>query len=576
MLWRNRPMKRGMTRAVALVAVSGLLVAAAADRTWELRGEFISLKPGNSAVAIFQLPDKSRIEVPLTALSEGDRAAIRAALEGGGAVAGEEIVMARGPLGKSIALAVPAVIKAVETDAIWCRDAADAVLVYELYLAGDTLSAAERSAATARLAEWKKLAAEKRVRQGLEWVTPAEQTEARRKAEDMLQHALQLLKLGNNKLAEAELEKASRQSPEDGRAEFILGLAFALSGGTAKAIEHFVDASRRDPEDPWAITNLATCEFVLGRYGGLANRFREILDVVPDAQIVADNLGVAIVNGSVAKAKMPDRIVGELNDLYRQVVQQLKLKAVETAAGSKLAYVTAYGKACSAGPAAALPALLEPPRDWVVGGRVASGVVVAEGHVLTNRRVLAEMGEVWIEDPSNPGRRLPATEVASLEEPPVTLLRCEGLSAGPVPLAATMPAVGGEVLAALRPSGPLTGGKAEFARGKIIAAARDDLGGQFVHSAAIARGAGGGPIADATGRVVGFVAAAPRAEASGNARGLGIPVERIWPLLKEQLADLQPSPAAESPVAWEAVEGRIVPATVRVVTVEKRVKPKTE
>jgi S1-C subfamily serine protease len=552
------------------------LLALAADRAWEFQGEFVSLKPGNPAAAIFQLPDSTRIEMPLAALSEDARAAIRSLMESRGTVGATDVVTARGPLGRSVTLAVPPVIKAVETDAIWCRAAADAVLVYELYLAGDALSAAERSAATARLAEWKKLAGENRVRQGLEWVTPAEQAEARRKADDMLQHAVQLLKLGNNKLAEAELEKASRQSPEEGRAEFILGLAFALSGGTSKAIEHFVDASRRDPEDPWAIANLATCEFVSGRYGGLASRFRGILDVVPDAQLVADNLGIAIVNGSAAKAKMPDRILGELNDLYRQVVQELKLKAVESAVGGKLAYVTPYGKACSSGPAAALPAILEPPRDWVVAGRASSGVVVAEGRVLTNRQVLADMGEVWIEDPSNPGRRLPATEVASLEEPPVTLLRCEGLSAGPVPLADTMPAAGGEVLAALRPGGPLTGGKVEVARGKIISAARDDLGDQFVHSAAVARGAGGGPIVDATGRVVGLVAAAPRAEASGNTRSLGVPVERIWPLLKEQLADLQPAPAAESPVAWEVVESRIVPATVRVLTVEKRVKPKAE
>ncbi len=223
------------------------LLAAAADRAWEFQGEFVSLKTGNAAVAVFQLPDNTRIEVPLAALSEDARAAIRAVVESRGTDGASDVVTARGPLGRSVTLAVPPVIKAVETDAIWCPAAADAVLVYELYLAGDTLSAAERSAATARLAEWKKLAGESRVRQGLEWVTPAQQAEARRKADDMLQHAVQLLKLGNNKLAEAELEKASRQSPEDGRAEFILGMAFALSGGTPKAIEHFVDASRRDP-----------------------------------------------------------------------------------------------------------------------------------------------------------------------------------------------------------------------------------------------------------------------------------------------------------------------------------------
>lgn len=566
---------RGISGVVALWLVSLVILARAEDRTWELRGEFVAIKAGNAAVAIFQLPDKTRIELPLAALSEGDRAAIRMELESRGTAAGTESVTARGPLGRSVTLAVPTVIKAVETDAIWCREAAEAVLAYELYLAGDTLSAAERSAASNRLAEWRKLADQGRVRQGTDWITPVEQAEARRRAEEMLQHAVQLLKLGNTKLAEAELEKASRQDPEDGRAEFILGLAFALGGGTVKAIEHFTNASRRDPEDPWPVANLATCEFVSGRYGGLAGRFREVLDAVPEAQVIADNLGIAIVNGGAAKPKMPERILGELNNLYRQAVQELKLKAVENAVGGKLAYVTPYGKACSAGPLATLPALLEPPRDWVVGGRAASGVVVAEGRVLTNRRVLADMGDVWIEDPSNPGRRLPATEVASLEEPPVTLLRCEGLAVKPLPLAEKMPAAGGEIMAALRSGGPLTGGKAEVVRGAVVTGPRADLGGRFVHSAAVSRGAGGGPIVDASGRVVAIVAATPRAEASGNSRSLGLPIEQIWPLLKEQLAELQPA-AAEPPAAWDVVEGRTVPATVRVLTVEKRVKPKAE
>lgn len=564
------------------IAILGLaillchLVAAAADRAWEFQGEFVSLKPGNATVAIFQLPDKSRIEVPVAALSERDREAIREAVESTGPATAEEAVTARGPLGKSVTLNVPVAIKAVETDAVWCRDAADAVLVYELYLAGDSLSAAERTAAEARLAQWRKLAAEKRVRQGAEWVTAEARVEARRMVDEMLQHALQLLKLGNTKLAENELEKASRIDPEDGRAEFILGLAYALSGSLPKAIEHFTDASRRDPEDPWVSSNLAVCEFVAGRYGGLASRFREILDGLPDAQLVADNLGIAIVNGGAAKPKMPDRILGDLNDLYRHVVQMLKLKAVENVGGRKLAFVTPFGKACSAGPANSLPAILEPPREWVVGSRAASGVVVAPGRVLTTRQVLGEMGEVWIEDPATPGRRLPAIEVASLEDPPVTLLRCDDLQTTPLPVADAMPTAGGEVTALIRASGPLSGGKAEMARGKVVVPARQETGGRCIHSATVSRGPGGGPIVDATGRLVGLVAPAPRAEASGNTRGLGIPVERIWPLLKEQITELQPAKAADPAPQQEAVEAQAGPATVRVLTVEKRVKPKVE
>jgi tetratricopeptide (TPR) repeat protein len=561
---------------VAVGLVAGSFSVLAADRAWEFQGDFVSLKPGNPAVAIFLLPDKTRIEVPLAALSEAGRNAIRAAAQTPPPVPSDEVVTVRGPLGKSVTLAAPAVIKAVETDAIWCRDAADAVLVYELYLAGDNLSAAERSAAEARLTEWRKRAAEHRVRQGTEWVTADSQAEVRRVGEEMLAHALQLLKLGNVKLAEAELEKASRHDPEDGRAEFILGLAYALGGNAPKGIEHFLDAARRDPEDPWVLGNLAACEFVAGRYGGLAARFREVLDVVPDAQPVADNLGIVIANGGSLKPKMPERVLADLNDLYKQVVQSLKLPAVEGLGGRTVSLVTPYGKACLPGPATSLPAVLEPPVEWVAGGRAASGVVIAPGRILTTRQVLTDTGEVFVEDPSTPGRRLLATELASLEDPPVTLLQCDTLIPAPLPVAAATPAAGGEIVAVIRTGGPLAGGKPQVARGTIVSTPPQGLGGRFVHSAVVSRGAGGGPIVDATGRLVGIIAPTPRAEASGNTRGLGIPVERIWPLLKEQIADLQAAKPAEPAPAPEAIESQVAPATVRVVSVEKRFKPKAD
>jgi hypothetical protein len=53
-------------------------------------------------------------------------------------------------------------------------------------------------------------------------------------------------------------------------------------------------------------------------------------------------------------------------------------------------------------------------------------------------------------------------------------------------------------------------------------------------------------------------------------------VEAIWPLLNEQIADLQPSGSVDPALGWDATEGRIAASTVRVMFVEKRVKPKPE
>jgi len=180
---------------------------------------------------------------------------------------------------------------------------------------------------------------------------------------------------------------------------------------------------------------------------------------------------------------------------------------------------------------------------------------------------------VWVEDPATPGRRLAATEVASLDDPEVTLLKCEALTSPPVPLGEKMAAVAGEVLAANKVGGSLSGEPTEVRRGTVVAAPRSDLGNAFVHSAAVSRGLGGGPIVDATGRLVGLVAATPRTDATGNACGLGIPIEAIWPLLTEQLAELAPAEADGPPPGWEAVEARLAPATVRVIAVEKRAQP---
>jgi S1-C subfamily serine protease len=570
-----------MHRFIRLVAAVVLLAWGhagwAADGTWALRADFVGIKPGNPAVAIFQLPDKTRIELPLAALSEGDREAIRRAVEAKPEPATSGALTVRGPLGRSVTLAVPEVLKAVETDAFWCATAADAVVVYQLFLAGDALSAAERAAAEKRLVEWQKLAAEKRVRQGDAWVTPEQRAAVCREVEFAIRKALQTLKLGNTKLFEEELEKASRLDPEDGRAEFILGLGWAMSpGGAPKAIEHFGDAARRAPEDPWVFTNLAACEFVAGRFGSLPARYRQALERATDGRLVTANLGAMLAAVSASRSKMPERTLRELNDLYNRVTQATGVKPGEGAAGGGIAYASPYGAGLSQVPVSGLPALLEPPEQWVAGGRFASGVVVAPGHVLTSRRVLADLGEVWVEDPATPGRRLEATEVASLEDPEVTLLKCDGLVAAPLPLGEKLPAVAAELAAANKTGGVLLGESAEVRRGTVVAAARADLRGAFVHSGKLTRGLGGGPIADATGRVVGLVAPTPRTDATGNGRGLGIPIEAIWPLLKEQLADLAPAEAAASPLAWETIEARLAPATVRVVGVEKRVRPKAE
>jgi len=573
MQWKSvRPWRLFAMQVLAWICTG--FCAPAAEQAWEVRGEFVGFKAGSDSVVVLQLPDKTRIEVPLAALSEAGRASIEAASTKPAAAEGEPVVV-RGPLGKSVTLAVPPILKAVETDAIWCRDAAEAVLVYELFLAGDSVPADTRAAAGKRVEHWRRLAAEKRQRQGSDWITPRQQSQIRREAEEQIQQGVQFLKLGNVKLAEAAFQKASRLDVEDGQADFILGLAFALSGADAgKPLDHFGDAVRRAPSDPWAVHNLAICEFAAGRYGSLVDRFRRVFSVVPQSQLAADNLGLLIANASQMRPKVPDRVVSELNTLYRAVVKDLNLKPLDGGAGRQPILLAMSGSGCMPGPIAGLPPLLEPPDDRIVGGRFASGIVVAPGMILTSRPIADGGGEMWVEDPAQPGRLQPAVEMASLDGPQVSMVRCAGMTAAALPLAERMPDAGSEVAALQRSGGAFGGAGVEARRGRIMPRAEGGGGDRFVHSAAVARGCGGGPIVDAHGRVVGIVAPAPGAEASGNSRGLGVPIDQLWPLLKEQIPDLEPATAEPSAGTWEEVERQAAAATVRVIMVERRIKVK--
>jgi hypothetical protein len=59
-----------------------------------------------------------------------------------------------------------------------------------------------------------------------------------------------------------------------------------------------------------------------------------------------------------------------------------------------------------------------------------------------------------------------------------------------------------------------------------------------------------------------------------NTRGRGIPIELIWLLLKEHAGDVQPSEASGGGEAKEVVAAWVAEATVRVIALDKRTKPK--
>jgi Flp pilus assembly protein TadD len=537
---------------LASLVVLAASMPAAAEQTWEVRGELVAIESGASEVAVLRLPDGRQVRVPLESLSESSRAAARQV----GAKQAADAALASAspePRDGSGGGTIPEFIRDVEADALRCRTAADAAAVYRLFLADPDRPKEATSAATDRLRHWTALAEQGMVRLGGRQVAPEEARTAAREADKEVEHAIELMRLGNAELAEEELKKAGRIDPETGRAAFVVGLSYALlPRNAAKAYEHFADAARRDPADPAVLNNLAVTGILTRRYAAAVDHLRAALASAGDPRPIADNVAWAIKHAAAAKNdprhRMPVKTVNDLNELYRVVTQDMKLNPPETITAPHL--LSPDGTPCTAASLGELARVVAV--GWPAPKKTRClGFVIAPGRVICPRQavVLASgsvAGAVEIELALDRPRRFPAKVVAAPEESGVAILECATLDVPPLPVAETWPsdpaieAIGGSV-------GSWLGGELLVVRGTaappetVVDDAADR--GLFVHSAVLPRGLGGGPIMDAGGRVVGMVAPTPPTEASGNAGGFGLPLAAI----RRALADHLPQDAGHQP-----------------------------
>jgi len=545
---------------LASFVVLAASLSPAAEQVWEVRGELIAIEPGTSDVAVLRLPDGRQVRVPLEALSDGSRAAARGEGVGKAADSASVASPSREPRDVAGAAKIPDVIRDVEADASRCRTAAEAADVYRLFLAGPARSADVTRAATDRLRHWTALAGRGMVRLGGRQVPPDEARAAARDADKEVEHAIELMRLGNAEFAEEALKKAGRIDPENGRAAFVIGLSYALLPRNAgKASEHFAEAARRHPNDAAVLNNLAVAELLARRHVPVVDHLRSALASAGDPRPVADNVAWAIKFAAAAKNdprhRMPAKTVNDLNELYRVVTQDMKLKPLETIAAPHL--LGPDGTPCTAASLGELAGVVSVGWPAPVKTRCL-GFVIAPGRVVCPRQavVLASgsvAGDVEIELALDRTRRFPAKVVAAPEESGVAILECATLEVPPLPVAETWPsdpaveAIGGSVCSWL-------GGELLMVKGMAAAPAVADASdrGLFVHTAVLPRGLGGGPIMDTEGRVVGMVAPTPPTEASGNAGGFGLSLVAI----RRALADHLPQDAGDQPPPDAVTAGR--------------------
>lgn len=569
-MWRRERVGYAVTAVVMPFAIAAWLVSAradlrAAEQEWRLRGEFVALAPGRPGVAIIKLADGTRLEVPVAAISEADRRRVQ---ESAAKPAGSAEDASREKLDAGADGGLPAAVKEVEELAASCRTAQDAVHVYRLFVAGGGLSEDETSAARQRLKHWRGLAAEGRVRGGEKWLTPAEAGSAAAEAKGLIAQAAEVLRLGNGKLAIEELQKAMRVDPVSGRAAFLLG---SLAADPDKAIEFYGEAVERDPANGFALNNLAVCELLTRKSALAATHFRQAARCVPDAQVIADNVGLVVANANKSpRWKMADKAAADFAALYRSLTQESGLKAVDSAVGG-LQIFGSDGTPRSIADKPATPEelaamLAAPGRSFGIDEDVL-GVVIAPGRVLAPVKDGSATISVGAPGAST---MIPAKDVQHLKGTGFAIITVENLARDPLTVSPGEPAIGSELLVGSGIAGTSLSVTLAPAAGKVVSnAVKGVAKDAFVYTIEGMPTRGGGAILDRSGGLVGIVLATPDAATSAwsqtPSRGLGVPVAALLPSLEQQ--GISPSPPGKSAGLPAAeLENRLEAATVVVST----------
>ena len=445
------------------------------------------------------------------------------------------------------------------------NEATVALEIYERFVARHTLTSKQEKQFTPRLEKWKKLAGQKLVRWGTQWVTPESAKLKKAEADELITQSFELLRQQNFKEVAKLLERASKIDANGIRADFILGL---LNSGVAAnhpptADEHFRKVLARSPRHISALNNLALTEIKLGKFPAALIHFTQASEAAPQTLEINQNIGRLIKEVTAKKLIVPASVLPQFSKLYARLTDSGKAQPSDPSIG--WLYMPLY---LSENERKDTPTEdVGIAENWIlIGG--GSGFVVHPGYVLTNRHVVRndEFGVsdgLRIMDPADQTnkRELPATVVAISADHDIALVKCDAIKSPAIPLSIAAPRRGTEILALGYPRFDLIGRGLKATRGIITALPEDANEGMLLFDAEVNGGNSGGPVLDKTGAAIGVATAKYNAAIVGNYSG-GVPVAKVIPFVKTILPNFVSEPIPSVEKEWPDIDAQVAPSTV--------------
>ncbi|HTQ39173.1 MAG TPA: trypsin-like peptidase domain-containing protein [Pirellulales bacterium] len=492
----------------------------------------------------------------------------------------------------------PAMVAAlVDHEAQRCRSAKDALLIYKLFLADKTVPDEVKVRARTEASLLDDPAAKDCVRLGTKWVSREEAQTAQAQAETLVQQSIDLLTANNAKIAKETLEKASHADPNSVRADFMLGIMYALVGRNyLEARSHFMECVRREPQNVCTLNNLALVEIMLNEHESALGRLRDAIKIDPSTPELAHNIRKVLAESGSKNLTLSASVESSFSELYGELA---KSSATEESNSHGWLYMPPFvaridslddqdpkdnqqDKPPKSEPEAPkdsrkhgakpgqpiVPKRTPGPGNSVIlaGG---TGFVVYPHYILTNRHVIEGSTSIFLSDPSDPTgkKQRRASIVAQSRNPDLAILRCDELDAPAVGINPHLPGRGTDVMVLGFPEFFDIGTGLKTTRGSIVGLPSDDTEGMCLYDAITNHGNSGGPICDRTGRVVAVVRVIFNLKEMLNG---GIPSEQVVPFLGAHIPGFQPTESGGSVLDWPDVDALVSKSTVLILCKAER------
>lgn len=447
------------------------------------------------------------------------------------------------------------------------RSASEVLRLYKMFLQDKNITKVDRKAAEKQLPTWEDRANKKMVRIGLRWLTPEEAKDQKLQARQLVAEAGRLIEVKQFGAAVSKLRKASKIDEESLRADFLLGLGYALIDCDAKkANRHFRECIRRDPQHISALNNLALSEVRLKKHTRALSHWRMALELAPASPEAIQNLGRLLNLLQQRRLHVPSQVQSQFTDLYAMASVAADAKDFNRRTGwLYMGYYASFGEKMDKTEEARLHAT-HSKTSIATMGFCGTGFVVSPEYILTNHHVIENSTEISVVLPGEGNRKLPARVVGVANNPEdndLAIIHCKGLEAPPVHFIKADLAPRGTEIMILGFPGILEGNLIST-RG-TIAGQPDKILSRYTMDATANGGNSGGPVCDETGNVLGILVSGTSLKARLPMNyTFSIPHSRALPLLKKCIPSYRQLPPNAEVKNWADVDGVVSRSTVRI------------